>query len=110
MQRFRAAELRPEHFEPLQQVFYAELEDMRRLQKLCETEHAGCVLDDLTRIWEPRFRAAEPETARLFAAEAENLRRMHRVSAAELEALGERYNVPLAVCCDKVLEAGAENR
>ena len=78
------------------------------MQRLREAEHAGYVLDDLTRIWKPRFRAAEPETARLFAAEIENLRRIHRVSAAELEALGERYNVPLAVCCDQVLEAGAE--
>ena len=82
---------------------------MRRLRGLREAEHAGYVLEDLTRIWEPRFCAAEPGTARLFAAEVGNFRRMHRVNAAELEALGGRYNIPLAVCYDQVLVAGAVN-
>ena len=109
MQHFNAAELGPEYFEPLQRFFYAELEDLRRLQRLREAEHAGYVLEDLTRIWEPRICAAEPGTARLFAAESKNSRRTHRVSAAELEALGERYSVPMAVCYDQVLKAGAEN-
>ena len=77
------------------------LEELRRLQRFSAAKHEAAVLEDLKRIWKPRVRAAELGTAnsehctRGCAAEAETLRRMHGVRAAEIGALGEHYNVPL---------------
>ena len=83
---------------------------MRRLQRFRAAENEAAALEDLKRIWKPRFRAAEPGTAqfehcaRNCAAEAKTSRRMHGVRAAELGALGEHYIVPLAVCYDPAFE------
>ena len=113
MQHFRAAEQGPARFELLLRVCAAELRELWRLQRIRAAEHGAAALEDLKRIWKPRYCAAEPGTANIvhctrgYAAEAENLRRTHRVRAAELEALGENYSVSMtkAVSCDPVSEA-----
>ena len=58
MQRLRAAELGPAHFDRMKRFFAAELEELRRLQRVRAAEHEVVALEDLKRIWKPRWRVA----------------------------------------------------
>ena len=66
MQRLRAGELGEATMSisvPLQRFFNAEFLELRLLQRFRAAEHEAAALEDLKRIWKPRFRAAEPGTA-----------------------------------------------